>query len=387
MSKAIFNFSPRLTIFIALLIASPFVAAQVVSPVAPVWKWGKAGANDPNNTHVHDSYGQVQNFYLSRMLADFPDYYPKFAPRDQIANPGDGHTWNCDYCWDHTHQSSFSTGFAAIEKLFPPGAYYKYQTIRTGLLSAEPVCPAGYTRYADVNLPYPVRFRCVFENAQIPEKNPKDCPEEGLVGNPVNLGLKAKYQSEIDYSAGAASRLLLERYYISNGLGRRPETFGKVWWHNYDRRIVLTVNSTSETAYAYRHDGRTFLFTLQNGVWVPDSDIKNQLTRLTDGQGNPAGWQYFNQANNETEEYDAAGMLIKITAQNGQFQTLTYSDINTPVSIAPSPGLLIKITDHFGRELNFTYNTKSYISTMTDPEGGIYSYAYDYNNRLVRCPG
>jgi YD repeat-containing protein len=252
------------------------------------------------------------------------------------------------------------------------------------LVIAHPICPNGFALSGDGSLPLPERYRCqVQSNAQIPEKNPKACTAEGLIGNPVNISLKAKYHSETDYRSGVDSRLQFSRFYSSSGLARRIPSIGKNWWHSYDRHIALAINSTTQTAYVDRHDGRTFLFTLQNGVWAPDSDVKDQLTRLLDGQGNPAGWKYFNFSKNEEEEYDVTGGLIKITDQNGQHQTLIYSDSSTPTSIAAAPGLLIKVTNNFGRELNFTYNSNGNIITMMDADGGAYSYGYDYNHRLI----
>ncbi len=44
--------------------------------------------------------------------------------------------------------------------------------------------------------------------------------------------------------------------------------------------------------------------------------------------------------------------------------------------IAPRPGLLIRISNAYGRSLQFSYNSNGQLATLTDPAGGIYSYAY-----------
>ena len=85
----------------------------------------------------------------------------------------------------------------------------------------------------------------------------------------------------------------------------------------------------------------------------------------------------------QIESYDATGKLVQITDRNGQTQTLTYSDVSTPSSIAPVPGLLIRVTDSFAHQLNFTYDGVGRLTTMTEPAGGLYQYGFDINGRLA----
>src|SRR5438552_3261132 len=56
---------------------------------------------------------------------------------------------------------------------------------------------------------------------------------------------------------------------------------------------------------------------------------------------------------------------------------MTYSSAGTPASIAPAAGLLIAVTDSFGRQLGFTYNAQRRVNSMTDPAGGQYLFEYD----------
>ena len=84
-----------------------------------------------------------------------------------------------------------------------------------------------------------------------------------------------------------------------------------------------------------------------------------------------------------TEIYDLTGHLLSSTALNGQVTTFTYSDGTTSTSIAPTPGLMVQVTDAFGASLHFTYDTQGRLATMSDPAGGVYAYAYDANNNLT----
>ena len=62
---------------------------------------------------------------------------------------------------------------------------------------------------------------------------------------------------------------------------------------------------------------------------------------------------------------------------------MAYSDGSTPAAIAPLPGLLIGVTDSFGRALGFRYNAASQLIAMTDPAGGVFAYAYDLAGNLA----
>ncbi|MBL0125101.1 MAG: RHS repeat protein [Betaproteobacteria bacterium] len=68
---------------------------------------------------------------------------------------------------------------------------------------------------------------------------------------------------------------------------------------------------------------------------------------------------------------------MSIADISGLVHTLTYSDATTPPAIAPAPGLLIAVTDSFGRQLQYIYNSRGRVIQITDPNGGVCGYAYD----------
>ncbi|MFC5472330.1 RHS repeat protein [Paraherbaspirillum soli] len=87
---------------------------------------------------------------------------------------------------------------------------------------------------------------------------------------------------------------------------------------------------------------------------------------MTDTAGKTTGWQYTTADGDNVETYNAAGLLIAIANRNGMTQTLSYSG-----------NLLTRVTDNGGRQLNFTYDAKGRIHTVTDPAGGAITYTYD----------
>ena len=212
-------------------------------------------------------------------------------------------------------------------------------------------------------------------------------------GNPINVGMMSKVQLEKDYSAGGASgSLSFARMYNSVGFtadAMLPHaTLGSRWRHNFDRSVVLYEYPTKATAAVLRPNGTILKFTLTSGVWTPDADVADKLQRLTDGSGIPTGWT-LTTAENDVETYDVSGRLTLIAFRNGKTQTLTYSNSGTSPAIAPVPGLLIDVTDNFGRSLQFVYNSQKRIQSFTDPAGTAYGFAYDSSNNLasVTRPG
>ncbi|HWX02771.1 DUF6531 domain-containing protein [Collimonas sp.] len=203
------------------------------------------------------------------------------------------------------------------------------------------------------------------------------CPLED--GNPINHGNGNKRQLESDYLGAVGGGVELQRTYNSNST--RNGRYGARWSSNYER-MVRTNSAYPNNAGVQRIDGKILTFTLTGGVYRPDADITDSLTRQTDSAGNTMGWQYRVAADQSLENYDAAGKLLSITSREGWTQTLSYSDTTTPAAIAPQPGLLLRVADQFGRQLNFTYDSSSRVVQMTDPTGKTVSYSYDSNNDL-----
>jgi YD repeat-containing protein len=199
-----------------------------------------------------------------------------------------------------------------------------------------------------------------------------------FVGNPINGGVGNKVEVETDYAGAGGFSLTFTRTY--NSLYQPyVSTLGGYWVTNFDRQVLQTTSPNQ--VRVTRGDGKVYGFTLAGNVGVPDSDVSDQLLRLTSAAGDLTGWKYTS-ANDEVELYDVGGKLQSITNRAGLSQSLTYSDSLTPGPIAPYPGLLIGVTDASGRQLTFTYDSLSRVATMTNPEGGVTQYTYTFGNHL-----
>ncbi|MBL1140421.1 MAG: RHS repeat protein [Proteobacteria bacterium] len=228
-----------------------------------------------------------------------------------------------------------------------------------------PVCPAG-EKYNSL------RFQC--------EDNPKDhgpCPP-GTCGikNPINPGTGNKFQIETDYTSKSPFGLIIQRTYNSND-SVTSSRIGQNWRHSYDKSIE-TVNS--KRVDVYRDDGKVFGFTLSVNSWIPDADVTGRLTELLNAQSDRIGWQYITE-NDTVEEYDISGRLISLSNRAGQTQTLDY-EVSSNNGGDDFPHSLDKVTDLFGRTLQFSYDVDGQIDAITDPTGAIYTYSYDANKNL-----
>jgi len=205
-------------------------------------------------------------------------------------------------------------------------------------------------------------------------------------GNPINHNTGNKRQLESDYLGAGGVGLVLQRTY--NGSSIHNGRYGPRWSSTYER-IVLTNPAFPNNVSIRRGDGKALNFLLNNGGYQSDDDITDSLTRQVDNAGNTTGWQYKVAADQSLEFYDKQGKLLSIISREGLQQTLSYSDDTTPSAVAPQSGLLVRVTDTFGHQLNFVYDGNNRVVQMIDPIGGITAYGYDSSNRLstVTFPG
>ncbi|WP_175597049.1 RHS repeat protein [Peristeroidobacter soli] len=230
-----------------------------------------------------------------------------------------------------------------------------------------------------------------------------DCDDCGEVGNPIHPSAGVKRQVETDYEA-ADGTLRFARTYRSDRNG---------WRHNYQVAAVDVSSSfgtpshsagackpgvglTSGKPYCFRYisrgspsdiallraDGRVVYFSKVTGL-PTSANVNERMTPVLDGGGALIGWDIRDGRNDSVQRLSPSGQLQMILHRDGRTETLAYSDATTPSTIAPFAGLLISVSDQTGAQLTFTYDAQGRMATMTDPSGGIYSYAYDEPSSVV----
>jgi YD repeat-containing protein len=209
----------------------------------------------------------------------------------------------------------------------------------------------------------------------------RTCP----TANPVLPGSGVKLLSSTDYTGAGAHPLQFSRSYRSRwaraeltaSMGGIANSTGRTGWlHSYERQIADVPFAPTALRRAIRADGSVNTFTATanaQGViqWQAEAGVRDTLTPTA------AGWDYKVFADDSVERYDSQGRLLSITERNGWVTTLTYSTATTPVDVAPKPGLLIRVANHFGRALTFGYEQSGRLAALIDPAGGAVRYGYD----------
>lgn len=259
-----------------------------------------------------------------------------------------------------------------------------------------------------------------------PKSNGASCPDnpqdrQPSCGNPIAIGSGMKVQYEVDYadhSPGLA--LSLHRTYNNgaNAVVGAAGSFGSHWSHPIDRKAVLLPNRTEVRCYTRndtrvqfcdnapvpnapqavsvtRPDGRVYTYSRAGDLWSGDGDVNDRISTQYAADGvTPAGWTYV-MAHGDTEQYDAGGKLLSITSRSGASHRYTYSTGNgndTSVSRQPADApvcsniqsgapikadLPVCVTDNWGRQLQFEYDSQARIVKALDPANQSYLYAYD----------
>lgn len=189
------------------------------------------------------------------------------------------------------------------------------------------ICPDGYTQ--DIQNPNGGDLECILGSGENPQKDksppeaspkapntpPRVPPCDGMVGDPCNSADGNNHQVETDYAGTGPVPLTYQRTYNSIPTGEprylKPASY---WRTTYDRSVLLSaitsLTSTSNNdpppggliaaATVERPNGDVYYFTLENGQYVPDSDINDILTQTA------SGWTY-SRPDGTVETYDASG--------------------------------------------------------------------------------
>jgi YD repeat-containing protein len=192
-------------------------------------------------------------------------------------------------------------------------------------------------------------------SADVPAFGDPIYPTVGANRQEISLGVSiAGVDLKVRYDMGRKiPSLNSEREWLS----REPPSFGPLWHGNLHRSIAV-------------QPGRIGIESARgSGVWTNLNSIGN--SRFAPGAPNPDhasstsgnySWEYYNLNESAIEYYSpyynvfyTDSLPVKIAYSDGRTLELSYSDYQTPKEIAPSPGLMIKLTDQFSRSVDFRY--------------------------------
>ena len=196
-------------------------------------------------------------------------------------------------------------------------------------------------------------------------------------GNPCNVGSGNKFQTEPVY-ANAPATLRFALVYNSQPGSSYFDIgpFGTRWVSRY---LTVVRDSGQGLVGADLPNGKELEFhtPASGNLYTADGDVSDRLESITDANGVIQGWRLTTSNGDEVFTYDANGNLSTISNRALVTESMIYSTSTTPSSIAPTEGLLIGVSDKFGRQINLVYDSNRHIVQMTDPAGGTYSFQYD----------
>ena len=248
--------------------------------------------------------------------------------------------------------------------------------------SRQCVCPEGevYVKTSDGGYCKAVRDRVVATPCKTCYGNPI-FPEQGLKVQTLTAGwqpwtgLKLTFSSmsKLPYGDG-------ETPYLRSD----PPAFGPMWTANIDKVVYTSVVGNGTLVNVARGSGDWTSF-LQSGTGFNPvgAQINDQLTKTAQG------FSYRDAASQVIEEYNARGMLIKVTALDGRSLAVARTTLDAPGEATPDEGLPLSLTDHFGRRWTFEYtrmgaDSRSRASAIVDPGGRRVVIGYGANEQISR---
>jgi len=185
------------------------------------------------------------------------------------------------------------------------------------------------------------------------------------VGNPVTLSLGNKFQREVDLESHGLSPIEFVRYH--NSFGFVSKSFASYWTHTYDRYIEIPDDPHHDPVKVVRPDGKKLNFS-----WAGDG-YRAQPGNHSSLEETVVGWRFVD-SESSTENFDASGLLVDITDRYGRSQIASYN----------SRGQLSRIEDNIGGSLDFSYDGSGRLAAVTDQAGRVWSYGYEILGRLAR---
>ncbi|WP_095101697.1 DUF6531 domain-containing protein [Pseudomonas sp. Irchel 3A5] len=175
-------------------------------------------------------------------------------------------------------------------------------------------------------------------------------PPETCIGNPINIAVGNKFQTEVDYQTLPTGGLVFARTYNS---------LDGIWRHNYSTYLRFAIGKLS----LVRADGRESFFSVSADAVTAYPTELGRLSKTAQS------WLY-EAVNNEQFSFDSTGKLTSWTDAQGGQQRLAYT------------GGVVTVTSSTGQTLSFTEDDQHQPLTLMAP-GLRVSYAYDTNKHLA----
>lgn len=315
--------------------------------------------------------GQCEKTYGSSSTCTF-----EYGPEEWVGTDSNWEKWH----WSGTLVAQYTSG--GVPKTATTSGWFGY---------IYHYCPTYGSWSLNPTTPICYRQDSVEPDCEQCKRNAPSAAQPPSVGNPIFPSTGVKREVRLDYQNAKRTLRFVWTYRSDRN----------TWSHNYQVAVLDLKNANSmEQApsgacytdldgYCYRYraistsndialtrSNQRMRYFSSGGQFSTAVDIKDRIAPIVAADGTSTGWSVKNGDTDAREVYDATGRIVTSTEISGQQTTYTYSDVTTPLAVAPKPGLLITVTDAFGTSLNFTYDSEGRVVAMIDPAGGQYTYAY-----------
>ena len=299
--------------------------------------------------------------------------------------------------------------------LLPARGHFVYLSHYAGLPStALQVCPANSTQTGasctcdEDFAPDTVSGTSCVPKVDVPRASdpPQSCPfpKDKGQGNPIHA-LRGVKREVVDTGLAIGRLTLQFTYDNSSKIPRVPAQLaaqpgpagkqarggvlgGRLWFSNLSRSVggqsrSIGQGSTLPVPTVVSRGYRSTSYTrVGNAPRTAEPSNKDRLVDVAGG-----GLRYDDMQANTQETFDSNGRATALAWADGTRITFTYSDANTPPSVAPGANLLLQASDNLGRSLSFSYVVPQpgfvpQIQTITDATGNVTRVGYDGRNNL-----
>ncbi|WP_259645081.1 DUF6531 domain-containing protein [Pseudomonas cichorii] len=185
--------------------------------------------------------------------------------------------------------------------------------------------------------------KCSFNGQKGADDDELSCKSPSMkVGNPIDAATGNKFQYEEDFRVGAASPIIVGRYYNSmDGL----------WRHSYSAAL----NVGADFVVLARSDGRESLFKLADGKYSSATDLGSLVAT-------EAGWT-FKSLDGSVMSFSVSGQLTNIVSPQGLVHNVSRDKYN------------VTVIDEFGQSVKFADDILGQLKTLESGDAKI-QYIY-----------
>lgn len=236
-------------------------------------------------------------------------------------------------------------------------------------VNADP-CPSSQTRNASTG-------QCTEppRNLGAPPPSGGSCQAVpgGYAGNPIAVAVGNKVESAEELAL--PGHLEFVRYYGSGHLTDLVSQPFNQWSHTYSRRLLL--RALDGQVSVLRANGGVVPFSVVDGAYQGEPGTRDRLIEVVDAANVRQGWDYLSVDEGSVEHYGLAGELLSVDYRDGGRVTLAYNP-----DLAEGERLE-SVVDDYGRRLEFAYDARGYLASVTAPDGRKVGYEVDANGNLT----